>query len=117
MGRVGWWCVAAGGVALGAGALAVAVRGVPSWMSDKDNPARPVWEAAGWVAGIASLLVAVVAVVIAVRQGRGDPGNALAQTASGGGVIINGGVSGSGSGTTVGVNFGTPPDPPPPARG
>ncbi|WP_143264193.1 hypothetical protein [Amycolatopsis kentuckyensis] len=101
--------------------------GLLAWLGDQGSGVRPAVEGLSWLAGIGGLLVAVAALVIAVRQGRAaadvpaaaEP--APSQTASNQGVVITGGVSGgSGSGPTVGVNFGqvgvAPPDPPSPAR-
>ncbi|MEV6827580.1 hypothetical protein [Amycolatopsis sp. NPDC051102] len=119
----------AGGVAAGGVVVWAVLRfGLLAWLGDKGSNARPVVEALSWLAGIGGLLVGVAALVIAVRQGRATAADASAaepvpsQSASNQGVIITGGVSGnSGSGPTVGVNFGqvggAPPDPPPPARG
>ncbi|GAA1315678.1 hypothetical protein GCM10009634_86610 [Saccharothrix xinjiangensis] len=98
------------------------------WLGDEGHRARPVVEGLSWAAGIGGLLVGVGALVVAMRQGRATVadvpavvGSGSSQTVSDQGVILNGGVSGSGSGPTVGVNFGqiggTPPDPSSPARG
>lgn len=86
--------------------------GVPVFLSDADHPARPALEALSWIAGIASLLVAVVALIVALRQsGSSTP------TATHGGIVFTGNVTGgSGSGPTTGVHVEHPPDPPSPAR-
>ena len=120
---------AAGGVAAGGVVVWAVLRfGLLAWLGDKGSNVRQVVEGLSWVAGIGGLLVGVAALVIAVRQGRATAADAPAaaepvasQSASNQGVNITGGVSGgSGSGPTVGVNFGqvsgVPPDPPPPAR-
>jgi hypothetical protein len=130
-----WWLVAAGGGAVGGVVVWSVLRfGLLAWLGDQSSSARPVVEGLSWVAGIGGLLVAVAALVVAVRQGRAPAADAPAasepvasQTASNQGVIITGGVTGgSGSGPTVGVNFGRvgdarpeppSPDPPSPARG
>jgi hypothetical protein len=103
--------------------------GLLAWLGDEGSKARPVVEGLSWVAGIGGLVVGVAALVVAMRQGPvavpGVPAVSepiAPQTASDQGVIINDGVSGgSGSGPTVGVNFGqvggVPPDPPVPTRG
>lgn len=100
--------------------------GAPVVLTDESHPARPALEALSWLAGIGGLLVAVVALVVAVRQGRGRASDgdtserAVAQSAGGGGVVFSGNVTGgSGSGSTTGVHIGavgTPPDPSAPAR-
>ncbi|MFC6091602.1 hypothetical protein [Saccharothrix lopnurensis] len=105
--------------------------GVPVVLTEEEHPARPVVEALSWFAGIAGLLVAVAALVVAVRQRSRDnievgdePSSASSaartQTATGGGVVFTGDVTGgSGSGATTGVHIGGvegPPDPPAPAR-
>ena len=51
--------VSVGGVAVG----------TLAWLEDERHPARPVVEALSWVAGIGGLVIAVVALVVAVRQG------------------------------------------------
>jgi hypothetical protein len=120
---------AAGGAAVGGVVVWAVLRfGLLAWLGDRSSSARPVVEGLSWLAGIGGLLVAVAALVVAVRQGRATTADVPAaakpvgsQTASHQGVIIAGGVSGgSGSGPTVGVNFGqvsgAPPDPQPPAR-
>lgn len=102
--------------------------GLLTWLGDEESKTRLVVEGLSWVAGIGGLLVGAAALMVAVRQGRADAVGAPVvaepgplQTGSDRGVVINGGVSGgSGSGSTVGVNFGqvgAPPDPSPPARG
>ncbi|RSN31348.1 hypothetical protein DMC61_14460 [Amycolatopsis sp. WAC 04169] len=102
--------------------------GLLAWLGDEGSRARPVVEGLSWVAGIGGVLAGVAALVVAVRQGRAAAADGpvvaepvASQTASNQGVIISGGVSGgSGSGPTVGANFGQigePPDPPSPARG
>ncbi len=119
-GRAGW--VAVGAAAGGVAVWAVLRFGVLRWLVDEGHPARPVVEGLSWIAGIGGLVVAVAALVVAVRQQRpvgeaGGGGSGGAQSASHGGVILNNGVrGGSGSGLTVGVQV-NPPDPPGPARG
>ncbi len=125
----GRWLAAAGGAAVGGVVVWAVLRfGLLAWLGDRNSSARPVVEFLSWVAGIGGLLVAVAALVVAIRQGRTTAAVAPAvavpagsQAASAQGVNIAGGVlGGSGSGPTVGVNFGRvgdiPPDPPPPAR-
>jgi hypothetical protein len=49
--------------------LWVALRfGVLAWLSDKNNPVRPVVEALSWVAAVAGFVVALVALMLARRQ-------------------------------------------------
>jgi hypothetical protein len=121
-----WWV--AGGALVGGGAGWAVLRfGVPAFLTDEKHPARPVLEALSWIAGIAGLVVAVVALVVALRQERDRTDlreavtPAASQTATGGGVIFTGNVTGgSGSGPTTGVHVGQvggpPLDPPEPAR-
>jgi hypothetical protein len=97
-----------------------------SFLTDEKHPARPVLEALSWLAGTGGLVVAVVALAVAVRQGGGrtsgqdTPARAASQVATGGGVVFNGNVTGgSGSGATTGVRIdrvGVSPGPPAPAR-
>ncbi|XVS63992.1 hypothetical protein ACQPYE_38060 [Actinosynnema sp. CA-299493] len=120
-----WWV--AGGALVGGGVVWVVLRfGVPVFLADQTHPVRPVLEGLSWIAGIGGLVVALVALAVALRQGRDRAAArevappAASQTATGGGVILNGGVTGgSGSGTTTGVHIdrvGGPPDPPVPTR-
>lgn len=98
--------------------------GVPVFLTDETHAARPVLEALSWIAGIGGLVVAVVALVVALRQGRDRAAThevvtpATPQTATDGGVIFTGDVTGgSGPGSTTGVHIGRvggPPDPPVP---
>ncbi|WP_158853173.1 hypothetical protein [Saccharothrix deserti] len=120
-----WWV--AGGALVGGGVVWAVLRfGVPVFLADEAHSARPVLEALSWIAGIGGLVVAVVALAVASRQGRDRTAARevapppASQTATGGGVILTGGVTGgSGSGTTTGVHIGQiggPPDPPVPTR-
>ncbi|WP_143023051.1 hypothetical protein [Lentzea jiangxiensis] len=115
-------------VVAGAGVWALLRFGAPIWLIDKEHPARPVLEALSWIAGIGGLVVAVVALVVARRQGRpadlagaSAPSPSVSQTATDGSAIVHGNVmGGAGGGPTVGVNFGQvggPPDPTGPTRG
>ncbi|WP_367134434.1 hypothetical protein [Saccharothrix sp. HUAS TT1] len=116
-----WWV--AGGALVGGGVVwAVLQFGVPVFLTDQTHWARPVLEALSWIAGIGGAVVAFVA----LRQGRDRTAArevappAASQTATGGGVVFTGDVTGgSGSGTTTGVHIGQvggPPDPPLPTR-
>ncbi|MCP2249538.1 hypothetical protein [Lentzea aerocolonigenes] len=106
-----WW-VCGGAIVCGGAVWALLRFGVPVVLSDANHPARPALEALSWIAGIASLLVAVVALIVALRQsGSSTP------TATHGGIVFTGNVTGgSGSGPTTGVHVEHPPDPPSPAR-
>lgn len=106
-----WW-VAGGAVVCGGAVWALLRFGVPVFLSDQNHPARPALEASSWIAGIASLLVAFVALIVALRQGgSGTP------AVTHGGIVFTGNVTGgSGSGPTTGVHVEHPPDPPSPAR-
>ncbi|MEU4446535.1 hypothetical protein AB0K14_21065 [Actinosynnema sp. NPDC050801] len=118
-----WW--AAGGALVGGGGVwAVLHCGVPVLLTDEKHPVRPVLEALSWIAAVVGLMVALVA----LRQGRDHTAaqdapassSATPQTATGGGVIFTGNVTGgSGSGPTTGVHIeqvGDEPDPPAPTR-
>lgn len=66
-----WWL--AGGALVGGGAVWVVLRfGVPVVLTDEKHPVRPALEALSWIAGIGGLVVAAVALVVALRQGRRD---------------------------------------------
>lgn len=115
-------------VAAGAGVWALLRFGAPIWLTDKEHPVRPVLEALSWIAGIAGLVVAVGALMVARRQGQpADHAGAsatspsMSQTATHGSAVLHGNVTGgAGGGPTVGVNFGQvggPPDPTEPTRG
>jgi hypothetical protein len=120
------WRVAGGAVVGGGVVWAVLRFGVPVFLTDEHHPVRPPLEALSWIAGIGGLVVAVVALLVAARQGRDDTtvrpvtSPSAPQTASGGGVIFNGTVTGgSGAGVTTGVHVGqvgSLPDPPKPTR-
>jgi hypothetical protein len=93
-------------------------------LADKENTARPVLEALSWLAGIGGLVVGAAALVVAVRQGRRAPADAGTAvpvgagpvSASGGGVVLQGDVTGgSGSGSTTGVHIGQVGDAPDPS--
>jgi hypothetical protein len=107
-----WWV--AGGALICGGVLWATLRiGVPAFLTDEHHRARPVLEASSWIAGIAGLLVASVALAVAIRQGRVHrasepaPGSPTSQTATAGGVVFTGDVTGgSGSGSTTGVHIG-----------
>jgi hypothetical protein len=120
-----WWV--AGGALLGGSVVWAVLRSACRvFLTDEKHPARPVLEALSWFAGIGGLVVAVVALAVAVRQGGGrtsgqdTPARAASQVATGGGVVFNGNVTGgSGSGATTGVRIdrvGVSPGPPAPAR-
>jgi hypothetical protein len=120
-----WWVV--GGALVGGGVVWAVLRfGVPVFLADEAHTARPVLEALSWIAGIGGLVVAVVALVVALRQGRNRAAareaatSPAVQTAIGGGVVFTGDVTGgSGPGPTTGVHIGGvggPPDPPVPTR-
>lgn len=119
-----WWV--AGAALFGGGVVWAVLRfGVPVFLTDEKHAARPALEALSWLAGIGGLVVAVVALVVALRQGRdhasdqGTSAPVATQSATGGGVAFHGNVTGgSGSGSTTGVRIGHvsgPPDPPVPA--
>lgn len=118
--RRSWWVALVGALLVGGSVWAVLRFGVPVFLTDETHSARPVLEALSWIAGIASM----VAAVVALRQVRGRIGaqevvtSPVSQTATAGGVNFTGTVTGgSGSGVTTGVHIGQvggPPDPPVP---
>lgn len=120
--RRAWW-TAGVAVIVGAGMWALLRFGALSWLGNDQHPARPVIEGLSWLAGIGGLVVAVWALMVARRQNQTATatGTSLTQTATGGGVVWNGDVTGgSGSGPTIGMNFGQaggPPGPTGPTRG
>jgi len=68
VGRSRAWWVAGGALAGGGAVWAVLRFGVPVFLTDENHPARPTLEALSWIAGIGGLAVAVVALVVAMRQ-------------------------------------------------
>ncbi len=68
VGRSRAWWVAGGALAGGGLVWAVLRFGVPVFLTDENHPARPTLEALSWIAGIGGLAVAVVALVVAMRQ-------------------------------------------------
>lgn len=68
VGRGRAWWVAGGALAGGGVVWAVLRFGVPVFLTDENHPARPTLEALSWVAGIGGLAVALVALVVAMRQ-------------------------------------------------
>lgn len=75
MGRHGrriWWL--AGMAAVGLALWGAWQFGALNWLWEENHPIRPVVEALSWVAGIAGLILGILALVVSLRQLRSDHG-------------------------------------------
>jgi len=72
LGRRIWWL--AGMATVGLALWGAWQLGALNWLWEENHPIRPVVEALSWVAGIAGLILGVLALVVSLRQLRSDHG-------------------------------------------